>query len=368
MFKNVYQGKKVLVTGNTGFKGTWLTIWLQKLGAQVYGISERVPTTPSMFELCHLRDSITYMEHNVNDLAAITARIAEVKPDFVFHLAAQPIVKTAYDDPVGTMMTNIMGTAHVLEALRLSNHPCTAVMITSDKCYDNVEWVWGYRETDHLGGKDPYSASKGAAELMIKTYYHSFFAKKDSNVRLVSGRAGNVIGGGDWADFRLVPDSFRQWGSHQTLEIRAPRSTRPWQHVLEPLSGYLHAGEQLFHRAELNGETYNFGPSVEKSYSVQELLELLKQHWDFGDLQEPIRVIENPNFKEAGLLKLNCDKALYDLAWKATLNIEEVAEMTAAWYYEYYRGDQAAMLAVTNRQLTQYENLAAERKIAWALA
>ncbi len=365
MFNDVYQGKKVLVTGNTGFKGAWLTVWLLQLGADVFGISNEVPTTPAMFDLCGLRERITYFEHDINDLAAVERRIAEVRPDFVFHLAAQPIVRISYDDPVGTLATNIMGTAHVLEALRRSNHPCTAVMITSDKCYDNVEWVWGYRETDAVGGRDPYSASKGGAELVIKTYYHSFFSRPDSNVRVASTRAGNVIGGGDWAANRIVPDAFRAWGTEQTLEIRAPRATRPWQHVLEPLSGYLHLGAQLYQRKELNGEPYNFGP-VERSYSVRDLLAKLSTHWDFGALAQPIREVEPPGFHEAGLLKLNCDKALHDLGWLPTLNIDEVARLTSSWYKAHYRDHNPDMLAFTQAQLDEYGSIARSRNIVWA--
>lgn len=366
MFENIYQGKKVLVTGNTGFKGSWLTVWLLSLGADVYGISNGVPSEPSMFEVLNLRERMTYFEKDVRDAEAVSQIIAEVKPDFVFHLAAQPIVRTAYADPLGTISSNVMGTAHVLDALRLVNHPCVAVMITSDKAYDNVEWIWGYRENDRLGGKDPYSASKGAAEIIIRTYYQSYFRHPQSNVRVAVGRAGNVVGGGDWAANRLVPDCFRQWGTGQSVEIRNPVSTRPWQHVLEALGGYLNLGQQLATRPELNGEAYNFGPANQRSYTVREVLEQLRQNWTFDGQGEAVRYVENTGVREDGLLRLNCDKALLELNWNALLTIEELARLTARWYYAFYREADADMFAVTTEQLGEYVALAAERGAQWA--
>lgn len=367
MFHNAYAGKKVLVTGNTGFKGSWLTVWLLSLGAEVYGLSNGVPSDPSMFEVLNLRDRITYFEIDIRQAEAVSAVIAQVKPDFLFHLAAQPIVRAAYADPLGTLGSNIMGTAHVLEGLRLSNHPCTAVMITSDKAYDNVEWVWGYRENDRLGGKDPYSASKGAAELVIKTYYHSYFKQPGSVVRIATGRAGNVVGGGDWAAHRLVPDCFRQWGAGQTVEIRNPQSTRPWQHVLEALGGYLHLGQQLSVRPELHGEAFNFGPNTQKNYTVREVLEEVRQHWQFDGVVDPVRYVENKGVREDGLLKLNCDKAQFELNWSAVLDFQELARLTASWYYQFYRVANADMFRFTQDQLTEYAGLAAERHAAWAV-
>ncbi|MBX3083011.1 MAG: CDP-glucose 4,6-dehydratase [Anaerolineae bacterium] len=366
MFNNVYRGKKVLITGNTGFKGSWLTVWLLNLGADVYGISNEVPTTPSMFETLKLRERISYHEHNITDFNAVRDLINKVKPDYIFHLAGQPIVHTAYVDPIGTFATNVMGTAHILEAVRQSNHPCKMVLITSDKVYDNVEWKWGYRETDPLGGKDPYSASKAGAEMAIKTFYHSYFKLPESKAQLVVCRAGNVVGGGDWAAKRLVPDCFRQWGAEQTVEIREPRATRPWQHVMEALSGYLHVGQQLTERPELNGEAYNFGPNTEKNYSVREVLEVLRKYWEFDGAQEPIRYVENNKYHEAGLLKLNCDKVNFDLKWHAILSLEELGRMTAEWYFAFYRGKGTDMFAYTQAQLAEYTKLAMERDCVWA--
>jgi CDP-glucose 4,6-dehydratase len=273
IFNDCYQGKKVLITGNTGFKGSWLSVWLYQLGAEVYGISNGIPTTPfSLFEDLLLDDKINYIAADIRDADKMKILFNEIKPDFVFHLAAQPIVLSSYNDPVETMTTNVMGTVNILEALRFLNHNCSAVIITSDKCYDNVEWLWGYKETDALGGKDPYSASKGASELMVKTYACSYFMKPQSQIRIISVRAGNVIGGGDWAENRIVPDCIRAWLKNIPVEIRSPQSTRPWQHVLEPLSGYLQAGMRLSEDILMNGEAFNFGPNSDQNKTVKELI------------------------------------------------------------------------------------------------
>ncbi|MBI5485453.1 MAG: CDP-glucose 4,6-dehydratase, partial [Deltaproteobacteria bacterium] len=229
MFGDIFKNSKVMVTGNTGFKGGWLTVWLQKLGATVYGISKDVPTEPSIFRELQLEKRVTHFERDIRSAEEMSRIICEVRPDFLFHLAAQPIVSLSYRNPLETITTNVVGTANILEGLRASNHPCTAVIITSDKCYDNLEWAWGYRETDHLGGKDIYSGSKAAAEMIIKSYQQSFF--KGSPIRIASARAGNVIGGGDWAADRIVPDCMRAWSRNETVEIRSPGATRPWQHV-----------------------------------------------------------------------------------------------------------------------------------------
>ena len=348
MFDNIYKGKKVLITGNTGFKGSWLTIWLHSLGAEIHGISKGVlPTTPSMFEALQLPQKVNYHEQNLLDATATEKIINDIKPDFVFHLAAQAIVGLSYQDPVDTFATNVMGTVHVLESLRKSKHPCTAVIITSDKAYDNVEWKWGYRENDHLGGKDPYSASKGAAELAIKGYYHSFFANKDSKVKLVITRAGNVIGGGDWADKRIVPDCFRAWNQH-----------------LEPLSGYLRAGQLLHQNDQLNGEAYNFGPNSDQNHTVLELLQELAKYWS-GNAGFDIK--EQQHFHEAGLLKLNCDKALHDLVWKPTLNFTETAQFTTEWYNQFYKGISAEQVfELTRQQITQYSEIARQKGHLWS--
>lgn len=253
MYQNWFENKKVLVTGNTGFKGTWLTLWLLKMQAIVIGISKDIPTNPSMFEDIGLIKKINHYFEDIANEDAVKKIIHKEKPDYVFHLATQAIVSESYKNPLDTIKTNVLGTAVLLDSLRLLDSPCTAVIITSDKCYDNVEWCWGYRENDRLGGKDIYSASKAAAENIFKAYYNSFLAKKSENIRIATARAGNVIGGGDWANDRLIPDCIRAWSAGEKVTIRSPESTRPWQHVLEPLSGYLKLAMMLNIRPVLSG-------------------------------------------------------------------------------------------------------------------
>jgi len=364
LFGGVYAGKKVLVTGNTGFKGAWLTAWLLQMNAKVYGLSKDIPTTPSMFEVMKLRERITHFEEDVRNAEAVNKIIADIQPDFVFHLAAQPIVSYSYENPVETITTNVIGTTNILEALRKLNHPCTAIIITSDKCYDNVEWVWGYKETDALGGKDIYSGSKGAAELVCKSYYHSFFSKEKSVVRIATARAGNVIGGGDWALDRIVPDCMRAWSEEKIVEIRSPKATRPWQHVLEPLSGYLQLGQALYNNRNLNGENFNFGPRAEHSHTVQQLLEDLSKCWHFTKAENAYKITDNITFHEAGLLKLNCDKALFHLRWQSILDYATLIDFTGDWYYQFYTGKQD-MFAYTTKQIEMYEEKAKQLNLQW---
>lgn len=358
-FAETYRGRRVLVTGDTGFKGSWLCQWLINLGAEVHGLADAVPTSPALFEMLQLPRRMAHHQCDIRDLDAVLGVVAEVQPDVLFHLAAQAIVAESYADPVKTISTNVIGTTNILEALRLGDRPCAAVIITSDKCYDNVEWPWGYRENDALGGKDPYSGSKAAAELVFRSYYHSFFARQD-RVRLATTRAGNVIGGGDWAANRIVPDCMRAWSRGEAVVIRSPRATRPWQHVLEPLSGYLLLAQKLLESPGLSGESYNFGPVAEQNHTVERLLRDLAGVWQYKDTTEAYRVDENPVMHEAGLLKLNCDKALLDLGWRPTLNYEETVDMTGAWYFAHYR-EHADMVAVTSQQIERYQTLAAGR-------
>ena len=364
-FFSQYQGKRVLVTGCTGFKGSWLSLWLNSLGAHVSGLAIGLPSQPAMFDELHMRDFIDYHEGDVRDRAFVDRVITQTRPDVVFHLAAQAIVRTSYEDPVGTFATNVMGTAHVLDALRRIERPVTAVMITSDKCYENVEWLYGYRETDALGGKDPYSASKAAAEMAIRAWSHGYFSSPDSLVRVVAVRAGNVIGGGDWATARVVPDAMRAWSMAQPVVIRSPNATRPWQHVLEPLSGYLLAGARLIDGTAPSGEAFNFGPPAEQSLSVKDLLHALAAHWDF-DTEGQYLQVEPMRFHEAGLLKLNCDKALAQLQWRPSLDAKETARFTASWYRNFYQNDRASMPEHTRAQITEYVNLARSRGAIWA--
>ncbi|MFB2777580.1 MULTISPECIES: CDP-glucose 4,6-dehydratase [Shewanella] len=363
MFNNIYNGKRVLITGHTGFKGSWLTTWLLQLGANVCGISKDIPTTPSMFEALKLSDKIEHHICDIRELDKTRNIINQFKPDFLFHLAAQPIVSLSYSEPLETISTNVIGTANILEILRNVSFQCTAVIITSDKCYENVEWVWGYKETDPVGGRDIYSGSKGAAEVIFHAYHQSFFPQ-GHNVRLATGRAGNVIGGGDWASDRIVADCVRAWSTDHQVEIRCPQATRPWQHVLEPLSGYLMLGEKLATDDSLHGEQFNFGPRAEQNHTVKDLLEDLSLHWGFVDSKQAFRVTANLPFHEAGLLKLNCDKALFHLKWEATLSYQECVKLVSDWYVNFYQGD-IDKFVFTNKQIIEYQEIAETKGICW---
>lgn len=363
-FDNIYKGKKVLVTGNTGFKGSWLSTWLTMLGADVYGYSIDVPTSPSMFESLDLAEHNHHMFGDIRDREKINGYIQEVRPDFIFHLAAQAIVSTSYAEPFDTITTNVIGTASVLEAIRNITWQCTCVLITSDKAYDNVEWIWGYRETDALGGKDVYSGSKGAAELVIKSYWKSFISSMD-NIKLGVARAGNVIGGGDWAKDRIVVDCIKAFSNGETVEIRCPKSTRPWQHVLEPLSGYLTLGWYLATDRCENGEAFNFGPRAEQTKTVFELTRDLAQEWGI-DPDKAARITGDVPFKEATLLKLNCDKALAYLNWHSTLHYSQCVHIIAEWYKAFYIEKCKDMYRLTVSQINYYMQEASREGLLWA--
>lgn len=364
-FNNVYQGKKVLVTGNTGFKGSWLSTWLKMLGADVYGYSLDVPTIPAMFSVIGLQDRIHHKFGDIRDKEKLNNFIQSVKPDFIFHLAAQAIVSTSYAEPFDTITTNVVGMASTLEAIRNIDWDCTCVLITSDKAYDNVEWIWGYRETDAMGGKDVYSGSKGAAELTIKCYWHSFISKMP-NIKLGVARAGNVIGGGDWAKDRIIVDCVKAFSQNKVVEIRSPKATRPWQHVLEPLSGYLTLGQCLYEGNSINGESYNFGPRAEQTKTVFELVQDLANLWGI-DSEKAVSLTGNIPFHEATLLKLNCDKALAYLNWHSTLHYEQCVRFIADWYRAFYVDGQRDMYELTYAQIEQYMDAARAQQLKWAL-
>lgn len=364
-FNNIYKGKKVLITGNTGFKGSWLTTWLISLGADVYGYSDSIPTKPSMYETLNLENKIHQHFGDIRNNDEFNAFVQEVKPDFLIHLAAQALVLTSYREPLDTITTNVTGTAVVCEAIRNITWPCTCVLITSDKAYDNVEWIWGYRETDRVGGKDIYSGSKGAAELVIKCYWHSFINKMD-NIKFGVTRAGNVIGGGDWAKDRIIVDCVKAFSEGKTVEIRSPKATRPWQHVLEPLSGYLTLGQYLAEGKCDNGEPYNFGPRAEQTKTVFELVQDLASLWGL-DKDKAAKLTGNVPFEEATLLKLNCDKALAYLHWHSTLHYEECVKFIADWYRAFYVEKDKDMYALTLKQIEAYENNAKTQDLEWAL-
>ncbi len=362
-----YRGQRVLVTGHTGFKGSWLTAWLLHLGAEICGFSKDIPTSPSLFELAALSNQMEHRTGDIRDVDTLRDAVQSFRPRFIFHLAAQAIVRTSYTNPLETITSNVVGTANLLEALRGVDWPITVIIITSDKCYDNVEWVWGYRETDRLGGKDIYSSSKAAAEVVFSSYWHSFFGRPESTVRLATTRAGNVIGGGDWAADRIVADCVRAWGRGERVQIRSPSATRPWQHVLEPLSGYLTLGAHMARTGQADGESYNFGPRAEQNHTVVELLGDLGRIWGFERPDEAYEITGNVPFHEAGLLKLSCDKALIELGWEPNLSYDECMNMTGLWYRQVLK-DGVAAGELTFEQIKAYERIGAERRRVWTWA
>ena len=364
MFNNIYKGRRVLITGHTGFKGSWLTAWLLSLGAEVAGLALPPPSEPSNFAVLGLEKRISHSVGDVRDLAVVAEAVQAFQPEIIFHLAAQALVRKSYDAPLDTFDTNVRGTMHVLEAARRTPSVKTVVCITSDKCYRNDEWVWGYRETDHLGGEDPYSASKACAEIVAHSYFKSFFADGPAAATV---RAGNVIGGGDWAEDRIVPDCARAWAKGEAVTIRSPWATRPWQHVLEPLSGYLWLGARLFAGNSLPGlpldkEAFNFGPAADVNNTVAEVVDALAGHWP--DFKSAMDRAAAAGRKECTLLKLSCDKALAHLNWKAALTFPETIAYTAEWYKAYY-GGKSDMFELTMGQIKDYAAAAATRGNAW---
>ncbi len=364
-FNHIFKNKRVLITGNTGFKGTWISTWLHMMGADVYGYSLDIPTSPSMYEAIGLSNKIHQHFGDIRDKEEFNQYVQSVKPDFLIHLAAQALVLTSYQEPFNTISTNVMGTAVVCEAIKNISWDCTCVLITSDKAYDNVEWIWGYRETDRLGGKDIYSGSKGAAELVIKSYWHSFI-KNMSNIKFGVTRAGNVIGGGDWAKDRIVVDCIKAFSENKQVEIRSPKATRPWQHVLEPLSGYLTLAQYLSEGKCENGEAYNFGPRAEQTKTVLQLVQDMAALWGL-EKETAAKVTANVPFHEATLLKLNCDKALAYLHWQSTLHYEQCVSFIVDWYHAFYMESNCDMFELTSQQIAKYVALAQSQNIEWSL-
>lgn len=335
MFNNVYKGKRVLVTGHTGFKGSWLSIWLSMLGAEVVGYSLDPTSKKGNFEACHLKNKIfADIRGDIRDYEHLTATIEKYQPEIVFHLAAQALVRTAYSNPKVTYETNTLGTVNVLEAVRNSSCVKYVIMITSDKCYENIEQIWGYKETDRMGGYDPYSASKGCAELIISSYRNSYFNPDcyDKHGKCIASvRAGNVIGGGDWSDNRLVPDCIRYIEAEKEIEIRNPTATRPWEHVLEPLSGYLKLGQKMMENPIDYASCFNFGPHISANKTVFEVVKCLVDYYGKGkviDASDPNAVHENT------LLNLDVTKAYVMLQWEAKWGLKEAVEKTVDWYKE----------------------------------
>jgi CDP-glucose 4,6-dehydratase len=359
-----YFGKTVLVTGHTGFKGSWLSAWLSSLGARVVGLSDNISTSPSNFEASKIASLVEDHRIDIRNSDAVKKLVIACQPDFVFHLAAQALVRPSYESPLDTFVINAMGTANILDALRNLKKKVSVIMITSDKAYDNKEWEWGYRENDILGGKDPYSASKGMAELVIRSYVESFFKLSDNEILIGIARAGNVIGGGDWANDRIVPDCVSATFRGEKLAIRNPSATRPWQHVLEPLSGYLVLGDNLSSSKDLHGEAFNFGPSSDQNYPVSSLIDEMTKYWN--EISWEDQSDKDKKVYEAGLLKLNCDKANLKLDWQPTLYFKETVSMTVDWYRKYYEGSNNSMQEMTMKQILDYSNLAKKRQNKWA--
>jgi len=334
MFSDIFKGKKILITGDTGFKGSWLSIWLMHLGAEVYGYALPPKGEQDNYVLCDLDSMVTHCDGDVRDRENFIDYFQKTKPDIAFHLAAQPLVLRSYEDPHETFSTNIMGTVNFFEAVRETQSVKVALNITSDKCYHNNEWRWGYRENDRMGGGDPYSASKGASELITSSYISSFFSK-DNTTNIATARAGNVIGAGDWAKNRIIPDYFRAKKINRSLVIRNPNSTRPWQHVLEPLGGYLTLAEQLYQNGKKIQGGWNFGPSDNANYTVSELIhEILK--FDNG---VKCTFETNSNNNEAKLLKLDISKARYELDWHPILHFTETVKHTVEGYLSDLNGN-----------------------------
>jgi len=360
-----YRGKRILVTGHTGFKGSWLCLWLQEMGAQVFGYSLPPPTTPNLFDIIRLGTRMVHRIGDVRDTEAVQAALDEIRPEVIFHLAAQTIVRQSYESPLETLETNVMGTAHVLESIRRSGRPCAIVAVTSDKCYENRGGVSEYIETDCLGGHDPYSASKGAAEIVISAYRHAYFPVEDfrkHGVALASVRAGNVIGGGDWAKDRIVPDIMRALYQGEPVLVRNPSAVRPWQHVLDALSGYLWLAAQMIRKgSEGFAEAWNFGPVDEEVITVRELVEHVLRSWDGGTWQAREDRGAPP---EARHLRLCSHKAVQRLGWRPAYRLEDTVEATAAWYKA--GRDRNDMVPFTVGQIGQYILRAQAGDLIWA--
>jgi CDP-glucose 4,6-dehydratase len=359
-FYQKFRNKTVIVTGHTGFKGSWLTCWLVLLGAKIIGLSIDIPSNPSHFNAIKLKRKITHKKIDIRNLKILKKTFKKYQPDYVFHLAAQSLVRRSYSNPVYTWETNTIGTLNVLESLKELKKNCVAVIITSDKSYKNLEIKRGYKEDDILGGKDPYSASKASAELAVQSYISSFFPLKKTKVFIGVARAGNVIGGGDWSENRLIPDCVKSWSKNKKALIRNPKSTRPWQHVLEAVSGYLLFALRLKKNKKLHGEAFNFGPNNTKNYNVIFLVKLIKKYWKATSWKVSNR--GKKSFYESNLLKLNSNKAKKKLRWKCILSFAETISMVANWYKNYYFKTKK-MFEVSSDQIKKYEKLLKIRSI-----
>tara|TARA_B100000989_G_C19530772_1_gene469675 strand:- start:271 stop:1338 length:1068 start_codon:yes stop_codon:yes gene_type:complete len=328
----IFKNKRILITGHTGFKGSWLSLWFKYLGADVLGVSKDIPTKPSHFKLINLDKKINNKFFDVTNFKKLKKTFINFKPDYVFHLAAQSLVKKSYKNPILTYQTNTIGTLNVMECLRSLKNNCIAIIITSDKSYKNLEINRGYKEDDILGGIDPYSSSKASAELIIQTYFNSFLKRK-KNIKIGVARAGNVVGGGDWSEDRLIPDCMKSWSKNKKAIIRSPNSTRPWQHVLDALYGYITLSQKLKKNSKLNGSVFNFGPSLNNNFKVLDVLNLARKSWSkvFWKI-----IDDKKKVYESNLLKLNSSKAKSILKWSCNLNFKETIFLVTDWYKYYY--------------------------------
>jgi CDP-glucose 4,6-dehydratase len=367
ILEDFYRGKTVLVTGHTGFKGSWLSIWLAQLGARVIGYSIEPPTLPSNFEACNLEDKIESIFGDIRDQNKLREVFNKFNPDMVFHLAAQAIVRESFNDPIETYSVNLLGTVNLLEVSRLTKSVQAIISITSDKCYLNKGWSWGYRETDELGGYDPYSSSKACAELAIACYSDRRFQDAAVNSRplnVSSVRAGNVIGGGDWAKNRIIPDIVKSIINKQDIEIRSPEATRPWQHVMEPLSGYLWLGVNLFNNPENFSTSWNFGPLPNEIKTVKTIVENFLKLWK----SESTKLIVNEDYSgaESKLLSLDCTKAKSQLNWSSTWSVDQTLEAIVVWYKNYYSPNGIASFEMVQNQINDFSAAAKFKGMPWA--
>ncbi len=346
MYK-LFKNKKILITGITGFKGSWLLEIFNSLGAKTYGISDNYTTNPNLFSLVN-KNKKNIATININDFNKLNNKINLIRPDFIFHLAAQSQVIESIKDPLYTFKTNILGTANLLESLKNIKKKCICIIITSDKCYLNENKNKFFKENDRLGGSDPYSASKASAELIINSYLKTFY-KKNNFVRIGVARAGNVIGGGDWTPNRIIPDAIKSWSKNKKLLIRNPYSIRPWQHVLEPLNGYISFAKKLYENSKLHGEAFNFGPSNYKNYTVLDVIQELKKSWKDGKF----KIVSSKKNIENNILKLNSNKSNQLLKWKTKLNFQETIHLTGSWYYTFYNS-KTNINKITVDQINEY--------------
>ncbi len=353
MNRDFWGGKKVLITGHTGFKGSWLSLWLQSLDAHVLGYSLPPPTKPSMFDIANVADGMTCITGDIRDLEHFKAVIAKHQPEIIIHMAAQPLIRYSYENPIETYTTNVMGTMNILETVRQSGCVSVVVCITSDKCYENKEWLWGYRENERMGGRDPYSSSKGCAELIIAAYRSSYFSMDHHHhgVSVASTRAGNVIGGGDWAKDRLIPDIMKAFIENRPVVIRNPKSIRPWQFVLEPLSGYLILAEKLWERGPEFAQSWNFGPNIDEIRPVSWLVDYLTKLWSESACWE-LDSAQHPH--EDNYLKLDCTKAKSLLGWSPKLSLATTLEWIVEWFSGYQQNKN--MRHLSESQIARYEN------------